>query len=342
MKAQELYQELKNKIRRGELSGKFPSIAELCAYYHISHNTVKKALDILKMQQLAYGVPGKGVFVRNFVKQKKNDIKVLVCCDLPALTNPFYLRLLNMLRQQAASEKFSIDLVTDLQSADIASYKLFSLVKGTTAEGILHWAAGFSPEKLLGINLEYCLPENRHIPNCRNDNFAGGYMAMECFYRNGHRDVGIFSIAGELPENIFHHRLQGAEKFAVEHPDMKLTVWNLPAAIARTPEKFIRKKISEFPEKTGLFIFTDYLAMRLMNVLRELGRRVPEDVSVIGYDNAEFSGLLDPALTTIEEDAPAMAEAVCRMIRDRFAGKKTDDVLIKPALVERASVADIN
>ena len=119
-------------------------------------------------------------------------------------------------------------------------------------------------------------------------------------------------------------------------------MWNLPAATARTPEKFIREKISEFPEKTGLFIFTDYLAMRLMNVLRELGRRVPEDVSVIGYDNAEFSGLLDPALTTIEEDAPAMAEAVCRIIRDRFAGKKTDDVLIKPALVERASVADIN
>ena len=341
MKAQELYQELKNKIRRGELSGKLPSIAELCAYYHISHNTVKKALDILKMQQLAYGVPGKGVYVRNFVRQKKNPDKVLIYCSLFSLKNAFYLRMLNMLRQKAASESFSIDLLTDLQNIDLSSYRLALVVRGWHEEENRIMFSRFAPVKVYGINLEYMLPPGHTVSGCRNDNFSGGYMAIEHLYCHGHRNIGIFAIDLAPAENIFHHRLGGVEKFVCEHPEIKLHIWDVPYCSPNCGD-FISRQLSEHPEITGIFAFTDDIAMRVINCLREHKRSVPDDVSVIGYDNAVFSDLLVPALTTIEEDAEAMAEAVCQIVLDHFSGKElTGDIIIKPELVERASVKSI-
>jgi len=96
------------------------------------------------------------------------------------------------------------------------------------------------------------------------------------------------------------------------------------------------------PQLTAVFAFTDLLAIEVMNDLREMGRRIPEDVSVIGYDNSVFSAMLSPALTTIEEDSERMAEAVLAMIRDHLAGKCIrQDILVKPELIERASVCDI-
>lgn len=342
MQAHELFQELKQKIRRGEISGKLPSIAELTSYYHISHNTVKKVLDMLKMQQLVYGVQGKGVYVRNFVKQKNNPDKVAICCDLQTLYNAFYLRMLNMLRQKAAAENFTVDLITNAENIDTSDYRICFIAKGNRAADVLSLASRLAPAKICGINLEHFLPEKEYIYGCRNDNFAGGYMAMEHFYRRGHRCTGVFSFGLDLPENIFFERLRGAEKFVSEHPEMRLYNWNIPAQIIFHSNDFISQKLAEHPEVTGIFAFTDVIAMRVLNCLSEHKRSVPDDVSVIGYDNSDFSGLLNPALTTIEEDAEVMAETVCCIIKDHLAGKEIKkDIFIKPELVERASVKNI-
>ena len=342
MQAQELFQELRHKIRRGELSGKIPSIAELTRCYHISHNTVKKALDMLKMQQLVYGIHGKGVYVRNFVKQKKNPDKILVYCDLTVLHNAFYLRLLNCLRMKAASENFTIDLCTDRRIPDVSGYQLCFIVKGTESPETLKLVSQLAPVRVFGINLEYILPEGMSIPCCCNDNFAGGYLVMEHFYRMGHRRIGIFAVAQELSENIFHHRLRGAEKFAAEHPEMVLSVWNIAGGSSSELDKFAAEIITRHPDITGYFGFTDVVAMRLMNCLENLGKKIPDDVSVIGFDNSDFSGLLNPALTTIEEDADAMAQAVCQMIKEHLGGRSVaEKIVIEPELIERASVKNI-
>ncbi len=347
MTAQELFQELKDKIRRGELTGKLPSIAGFVRTYHISHNTVKKVLDMLKMQQLVYGQQGRGVFVRNYAKQKKTAQKVLIYCDLACLHNTFYLRVLNMLRQKSAADgSFTIDLITDIKQAENSEYLLCFIVKGSNPEDMRRLTANLDRQKVRGINLEYRLDSAEDIPGCHNDNFSGGYMAVEYLYRHGHRHIGILSCAQELPVNIFHYRLLGAEKFAADHPDCHLSSVNVDTASGSGSFE-VPAAISQLrqimPQMTAIFAFTDFMAMQSMHFLQQSGLKVPEDISIIGYDNKDFSGLLSPALTTIEEDAESFAESVCRLIRSAVAGQALPVLPpTMPNLIERASVSRIS
>ena len=340
----ELFQELKRKIRAGELTGKLPSISEMITDYHVSHNTVKKALDMLKMQQIVYGIQGRGVYVRSYARQKKNG-GVCVYCDLQCLNNPFYIRVLDWLRTNAAATDLSIELISSFQDYEKGAGGLGFIMRGAMLP-----KEGLAPAKnfreVLGINLEFNFPGDKHIYGCVNDNFRGGYQALEYLYNRGHRRIGVFTCGLELPDNIFHQRLRGAEQFAAEHPDTVLLRHN----VTESRDEFGQgsKRLADSggvlkdPQLTAIFAFTDLLAIEVMNRLREMGRRIPEDVSVIGYDNSVFSAMLSPALTTIEEDAEGIAEAVLAMIRDYLAGRRIrQDILVKPELIERASVCDI-
>lgn len=348
MKAQELFQELKDKIRRGELTGKLPSIAGFVRTYHISHNTVKKVLDMLKMQQLVYGQQGRGVFVRNYAKQKSSGQKILIYCDLGSLHNTFYLRVLNILRQKAAADgSFVIDLITDIRQAEKIDYLLCFIVKGGNPEEMHRLTARLDRGKVCGINIEYRLDGDSDFPGCHNDNFSGGYMAMEYLYKHGHRRIGILSCAQELPVNIFHYRLRGAEKFAADHPDCQLYPLNVTDSGRRAADFNVADAITvlreELPQMTAIFAFTDFMAMQSMHFIQQSGLKVPEDISIIGYDNKDFSGLLSPALTTIEEDAESFAESVCCMIRSAVAGRELPVLPpTMPNLIERASVSMVS
>lgn len=343
MKAQELFQELKHKIRSGELTGKLPSISEMITAYRVSHNTVKKVLDMLKLQQFVYGIQGKGVYVRTYTKQKKNSDRTYVYCDSRCLHNPFYIKVLDLLQTKAAAADLPIEVISNFRDCENSADRLGFIMQGAMfPEGNLTLAENFG--EVLGINLEYALPEDKHIYGCRNDNVYGGYKAVEYLYCHGHRHIGIAACGLERPENFFHQRICGVEKFASEHPDIVLVRHNISDIRKECGENVLADVgwLLENPQLTAIFAFTDLLALGVMNRLQEMGRRIPEDVSIIGYDNSVFAGMLSPGLTTIAEDAEAMADAVLMMIRERQAGRPFgEDVLIKPEIIERGSVCDI-
>ena len=79
------------------------------------------------------------------------------------------------------------------------------------------------------------------------------------------------------------------------------------------------------------------LAALLLQVLKQTGRTI----SAVGYDNSEFASLLDPPLTSIEEDAAELGHAVCRTVNELIAGKKPVSREVKPHLIERQSVFSI-
>ena len=343
MTAQELFQELKHRIRGGELTDKLPSISEMIAAYRVSHRTVKKALDMLKMQQLVYGMQGKGVYVRGYAKQKKNDDRIYVYCDLRDLNTPFFVKVLDMLLSKAAAADLRIELISNFRDCENGGGRFGFIMSGAVhPEENLVLAKHF--QYVLGINLSCNFPGDRHIYGCVNDNFYGGYKAVEYLYNRGHRHIGIAACGLDRPDNIFTRRARGAEQFASEHPDVILVRHNVSSIKTECGQNILADTgwLQENPQLTAIFAFTDLLAIKVMNRLNEMGRRIPEEVSIIGYDNAVFSGMLSPALTTIEENAEAMAEAVLTMIREHLAGRRIgEDILIKPEIIERASVRDI-
>jgi DNA-binding LacI/PurR family transcriptional regulator len=95
--------------------------------------------------------------------------------------------------------------------------------------------------------------------------------------------------------------------------------------------------LSATPHPTAVFALSDAIACGVYAACRELGLRVPEDVSVAGFDDHPLSGLLHPPLTTVGWDTPRAAVTAAQILKRAFDGGQPASVEFPPALVLRDS-----
>jgi DNA-binding LacI/PurR family transcriptional regulator len=89
----------------------------------------------------------------------------------------------------------------------------------------------------------------------------------------------------------------------------------------------------------GLFVASDLMAIEAMAVLRDSGRRIPEDVAVVGFDDSAVAVLADPPLTTVHQSFEDSAAEAVRILNDLITGARTDPqhVLMTTSLIRRRS-----
>lgn len=97
--------------------------------------------------------------------------------------------------------------------------------------------------------------------------------------------------------------------------------------------------LAEHPDLDGVFAANDVMAVGACHVLREHGRRVPEDVAVIGFDDSSAAVACRPPLTTVRQPVEEMAAEMARLLLDRLAGsdRAVTSVIFEPSLVVRGS-----
>ncbi|MEU9205650.1 LacI family DNA-binding transcriptional regulator [Streptomyces sp. NPDC048332] len=104
-------------------------------------------------------------------------------------------------------------------------------------------------------------------------------------------------------------------------------------------EAAMERLLAEHPDLDGVFAANDLMATGACHVLREQGRRVPEDVAVIGFDDSSAASACRPPLTTIRQPVEAMAAEMARLLIDQLSGpdRTASSVIFEPALVVRDS-----
>ncbi|MFD4243401.1 LacI family DNA-binding transcriptional regulator [Streptomyces sp. NPDC058525] len=105
-------------------------------------------------------------------------------------------------------------------------------------------------------------------------------------------------------------------------------------------ERAMRRLLAEQPDLDGVFAANDLMAQGACLVLREHGRRIPEDVAVVGFDDSGAASACRPRLTTVRQPVEEMAAEMVRLLLDRVAGTAPPEpasVLFAPALVVRDS-----
>lgn len=207
------------------------------------------------------------------------------------------------------------------------------------------------PEPLLAMLEEY-----RHIPmvvmdwgeakadftDAVIDNaFEGGYMAGRYLIERGHREIGV--IHGPLERNTGAGRLAGFMK-AMEEAMIKVPEsWIVQGDFE--PEsgyRAMQQILSQSHRPTAVFCGGDIMAMGALCAADEMGLRVPQDVSLIGYDNVRNARYFTPALTTIHQPKDSLGETAFNMLLDRIVNKREEpqSIEVHPRLIERRSVAD--
>jgi LacI family transcriptional regulator len=172
-----------------------------------------------------------------------------------------------------------------------------------------------------------------------SDNFRGAHEAVSYLIECGHRHIGL---VGSLPTTYpsIEERRRGYLRALREHgiaPPYFADSHIPPDQAAEATADLLRR----FPRITALFCCNDALAIAVMQAAQALGRAVPGDLSIVGFDDIDLAAHVTPALTTMRVDKLSMGRLAVQLLVNRATFPATGRVttVLRPALVKRRSVA---
>ncbi|NEX45837.1 LacI family DNA-binding transcriptional regulator [Pseudotabrizicola algicola] len=171
------------------------------------------------------------------------------------------------------------------------------------------------------------------------DGTAAFAEAFDLLYALGHRRFALLTI--EEPMTFRHHRTEGVLQ-AMERrgdPEVSLTIATTSRYDRAQRQEAVHRMLTADPRPTAILTLFDSLAMNVLQVAESLSLSVPEDISVIGYDNITSAAMARPGLTTFDSDTFSSARETGRMLVERIQTPDAEQqsLLIRPKLVLRAS-----
>jgi LacI family transcriptional regulator len=242
---------------------------------------------------------------------------------IPDISNQYFAEISRKIEDKGFEHGYSVILCnTDDDKTKEKNY--IDVLIAKQVDGILFISAGEDSENL-GKTIEFDIPIvvfDRDIKEINSDivlvdNSAGGYKATKYLIELGHRRIAC--IAGPSPINPSAQRILGYKRALSEAGLMNeenLIVqgdYRYP-----TGEKAMRELLSLPQPPTAVFACNDMMAMGAMHAVNNAGKRIPDDISVIGFDNIPFSQTVYPTLTTIEQPIIEIAELVIDLLIDKI------------------------
>jgi len=259
--------------------------------------------------------------INSYAKGLKSNRTFVIAVMVPNLVSPFFARLTNCLNKSLAQRGYRMMLcATDYDPEQEQSYVF--MAEQQKVDGII--CLSYNPNLQVSEGLPFVSIDRyfgNQIPCVASDNYGGGSLAAQKLVENGCRNLAFLRTGSKLP-NEPNKRKDGFIN-ACENMDVPYT---LKIVDDGTPygafEEFLAEHLHEGKlEFDGIFCVTDTLAHQIINSLRRMGQRVPEDVQVIGYDGIRHFGDLDYTCSTIVQPLDEIAETCVELILEKEEGK---------------------
>jgi LacI family transcriptional regulator len=287
------------------------------------------------------------LLARSFRRKITHTIGLLV----PDNSNPFFAELARVIEDAGFAQGYSVILCnSDLSEVKQTGYIDVLLAK--RVDGILVTSTGLIPGEDTNHNIERiqsagvpCVVIDRDlgdepVDQLLVDNHEGGYLAGHYLLARGHRKMACVVGPSDLTPSA--GRIAGFRKAlheaGIDIPDDALVRGNgRHDGGARAVEELL----DQGTDFTAIFAFNDEMAIGVIGALQRRGKRVPDDVSVIGFDNIPYSAAVFPAVTTIAQPIAEMGNMGLTMLLDRIQHPDIEPrrILLSTRLMERESVA---
>lgn len=310
----------------------------------ISDETKKKVRKI--MNDMDYHP---NVMARSLVSKYTNTIGIIMPYSTEkAFTNPFFPEVLRGILKAAHDYGYFILLSAgSTEEEQIAS--LNALVRGSRVDGVIIMYSKPDDPILLELkkmNKPFSMigrpVDSDNINYVDNDNVEAAYMAVKYLINRGHKRIGL--IKGALHLTVSADRYEGYKKAFNEYGlsiDERIVISN---AFEQEGGYKSMKKILEVPEvPTAVLVTDDLMAFGAMKAIREYGYKIPDDISVVSFNNVPLAEFAMPPLTSVDINSYDLgfsaAEILLKYIKgERKIGKK----IIKTNIIFRKSVRDRN
>jgi DNA-binding LacI/PurR family transcriptional regulator len=326
-------------------------LADIAAHADVSEATVSRVLN---------GKPGVADSTRELVltsldvlgydrpSRLRRRSAGLVGMVMPELTNPIFPAFAQTIETSLAHHQFTPVLCTQtpggVHEDDYVQLLLDRGVAGIIYVSGLHADTTADPERYrrlrdrgLPIVLVNGYHEGIDAPFISNDDVASMELALTHLVQLGHRQVGL-AIGPDRYVPVIR-KIQGfraSMKSLLGRDDVdelvERTMFSVEGgdtAAARLIERGC----------TAIVCGSDLMALGAIRAARRAGLRVPDDVSVVGYDDSPLIAFTDPPLTTVRQSVQAMSEAAVRALLDEIAGEPAPraEFVFRPELVVRSS-----
>ncbi|MES2439364.1 MAG: LacI family DNA-binding transcriptional regulator [Verrucomicrobiota bacterium] len=168
------------------------------------------------------------------------------------------------------------------------------------------------------VTIDSALPDSFNADAVLSDEALGAEAIAEHLLSLGHKEILHF--AGPNSESWSRDRRASFSAAIRRSPGVKLHLVELPLTPPR--QTLIREALDGLDGVTAVFCATDEIAEEVYAVAETLGKRIPEDLSVIGYGNVDFGSRLNPPLTTVRQRPYRMGLAAAKMVIERIEAEE--------------------
>ena len=307
----------------------------------VSEETRNKVLEAAR--QLHYTVDKNASGLR---RRQSRTIALLFFEDPTpddTLINPFYLSMLGSLTRACAGQGY--DLLISMQQ--LSGDWHVDYEDSRKADGIL--LLGYGDYMTARPRLEQLIRQGTHFvrwgaaragqigTTVGSDNEQGGYLAARHLIERGRRAIAFLgTVSDDCPE--FVERWTGYNRALAEAGlklDERLRVDAAPSEEAGRAAAL--KLMSQGVPFDGIFATSDLVAIGAMRALHEAGLRVPEHVSIVGFDDLAAARMAEPAITTIAQDTRLAGETLVETLIAKIEDRAPESVLLPVRLVVRGS-----
>ncbi|WP_432948442.1 LacI family DNA-binding transcriptional regulator [Kribbella sp. CA-253562] len=313
--------------------GGTPTLEQVAALAGVSRATVSRVVngspkvlpDTVAAVERAIGqlgyVPNRAA--RALVTRRTDSVALVMPePDSRVFSDPFFAGILRGVSRTLAPT--SSQLVLLIEPAEGDDQRLLRYLRGGHVDGAIivsHHGRDNVLQELAQLPLPIVFsarPLGVEVPvaSVDVDNVAGARTAVEYLLSKGHRRIGI--IAGPLDMTAGLDRLTGYQQVAAEAGFPEAVV--IGDFTAEGGEQATIQLLDEHPDLDAIFVANDLMATATLRVLSQRGRRVPDDVAVIGFDDSVVATTTTPQLTTIRQPVEKLGARLAELLLAKIGG----------------------
>ena len=266
---------------------------------------------------------------------------------IPDISNPFFAEAVRHIQVELAGKGYDLILCNSEERVD-NDVRYLRLLAGRNVDGLIFTpsAEAFLPknaEKLRSLLAEIGIPFlffDRYFegvgPHVAVDNEQSSFLAVRELLEKGHRRIGV--ITGPRMLNSSANRLKGVRRafsaYGLTLSDDCIYDGKYDIMTGVSGAAALLKR-----DVTAIFAFSDMQAYGVYETLRRAGKRIPDEISVMGFDDNLYSSVLEVPLSTMRQPVESIAKEACRVLLEHIAGSSSEPpVCFAAELVRRASV----
>lgn len=302
-------------------------------------STAKRERVMAAVEQLGYQP---NTFARGLVTNRSGGIGVVV----NELSSPYYTGILQGIEEIVEARGMHL-VVSSGHAKELLEREATEFLKQRRSDALILHLEATSDADLLEWARQDDVPiivVGRHIEELADrcvhlDNLAGGYLATKYLIGRGHRRIA--HISGWMAIKDARDRLEGyrraLQEAAIPFDDALVVEGDF---VEEGGQRAMQRLLDRTRDFSAVFAANDQTAAGALHTLRAHGLRVPEDISLVGYDDVLLARYLYPALTTVRQPLVEMGRAAARLALLALGANETKEVRkrFKPQLVERESV----